>query len=66
MDYGCNVRKVRRIIKIRGFQNKIAHVKSFFECGTNKKFNILTTGNYLLIFTLLFFSGPAWAQALPR
>jgi hypothetical protein len=23
MDYGCNVRKVRRIIKIRGFQNKI-------------------------------------------
>ncbi|MFZ0482575.1 MAG: fibronectin type III domain-containing protein [Desulfobacterales bacterium] len=55
MDYGCNVRKVRRIIKIRGFQNKITHVKSFFECGTNKKFNILHTGNYLLIFTLLFF-----------
>ena len=42
MDYGCNVRKVRRIIKIRGFQNKITHVKSFFECGTNKKINILT------------------------
>ena len=55
MDYGCNVRKVGRIIKIRGFQNKITHVKSFFECGTNKKFNILTTWNYLFIFTLLFF-----------
>jgi len=55
MGYGCNAGKVKGIIEIRGFQNKIAHVKSLFKCGTNKKFNILTTWNYLLIFTLLFF-----------
>ena len=55
MGYGCNAGKVKGIIEIRGFQNKIAHVKSLFKCGTNKKFNILTTWNYLFIFTLLFF-----------
>ena len=55
MGCGFKVGKVRGIIKIRGFQNKITNVKSLFECGINKKLNILTTGKYLLIFTLMFF-----------
>jgi hypothetical protein len=55
MGCRCNAAKVKGIIKIRSFQNKISHVKNLFACGTNKKFNILATGNYLLIFILLFF-----------
>jgi hypothetical protein len=55
MGCRCNVAKVKGIIKIRSFQNKISHVKNLFACGTNKKFNILATGNYFLIFILLFF-----------
>ena len=51
----CNAAKVKEITKIRSFGSKIAQVKSLFGCGTNKKFNILTTWNYLLSFILLFF-----------
>jgi len=55
MGYRCDAAKETEIIKIRSFRSKITQVKSFFECGTNKKFNILTTWNYLLIFILLLF-----------
>jgi len=37
MDYGCNVREVRRIIKIRGFQSGNSN-EVCLEAGT-------TTGN---------------------
>ena len=55
MGYRCDAAKETEIIKIRSFRSKITQVKSLFECGTNKKFNILTTWNYLLIFILLLF-----------
>lgn len=55
MGYRCDAAKETEIIKIRSFRSKITQVKSLFECGTNKKLNILTTWNYLLIFILLLF-----------
>ena len=55
MGYCGKAAKVKEIIKIRSSRSKIAQVKSLFGCGTNKKFNILTTWNYLLIIILLFF-----------
>ena len=47
--------KVRENIKTRRFRSKITQIKSFFGCGINKKFNILTTWNYLLFVVSLFF-----------
>jgi len=55
MGYWYDAAKVKEIIKIRSFRSKITQIKSLFGCGTNKKFNILTTWNYLLFFILLFF-----------
>ena len=55
MGCRCDAAKVKEIIKIRSFQSKSAQVKSLLVCGSNKKINILTTWNYLLIFILLFF-----------
>jgi len=48
MGYWYDAAKVKEIIKIRSFRSKITQIKSLFGCGTNKKFNILTTWNYLL------------------
>jgi len=55
MGCRCDAAKVKEIIKIRSFQSKVAQVKSLSGCGANKKFNILTVWNYLLIFILLLF-----------
>lgn len=55
MGYWYHAAKVKEILKIRSSQSKIKHVKNLFGCGINKKFNILTTWNYLLFFILLSF-----------
>ena len=50
MGYWYHAAKVKEILKIRSSQSKIKHVKNLFGCGINKKFNTLTTWNYLLFF----------------
>jgi hypothetical protein len=55
MGYRSDAAKVGEIIKTRSFRSKIIQAKSLFGCGINKKFNILTTLNYLLFVILLFF-----------
>ena len=55
MGYRYNAAEVKEIIRKPNFRSKITQVKSLFNCGINKKFNILTIWNCLLFFVLLFF-----------